>query len=96
MSDQSRLDRAAVSLGAAAGSLLLLIAGLAALGVLAGIGLIAVRGPTPARFMTTLVAAGVATSTGFTGWFIRKRVARNVAWIDVDKTAAFRGGQGGL
>ena len=96
MSNQSLLGRAAVFLGAAIGYLLLLIAGLAAVATLAGLGLIAVRGATPARFMTTLVAVGVATSTGFTGWFIRERIARNVVPIDVDETAAFRGGGGGL
>ena len=96
VSNQSRLGRAAVYLGAAVGYLLLLIAGLATVATLATVGLIAARGATPARFMTTLVATGVATSTGFTGWFIRKRIARNVVPIDVDETAAFRGGQGGL
>ena len=64
-----------------------------------GVGLVGwllLAGATGPRIVATMVAFGLAMSTGLTGVVLRKRAAGTLLPSDVDLSVGFRGGQGGL
>ncbi len=57
---------------------------------------IALHGVTAGSLMGVLFGAGLFVCCGLTGYFIRKTIAGQVIPIDVDRSVAYRGGQGGM
>jgi hypothetical protein len=53
-------------------------------------------GVTGFRVMAVVFTFGLAMSTGFTGYFVRKALAGQVMPSSFDRSIADRGGQGGL
>ncbi|MFC7202328.1 hypothetical protein ACFQJC_02290 [Haloferax namakaokahaiae] len=53
-------------------------------------------GVTEIRILAVMFSFGLAMSTGFTGYFIRKALAGQVMPTSFDRSIAYRGGQGGL